>query len=1191
MSQMAPLSKEQSRIETSRAQAAAADPNSSAWVSANAGTGKTHVLANRVTRLLLNGTEPARILCLTYTKAAAAEMSKRVYDRLATWVTLSDFDLKKDIAALTGAEPDVGLQARARTLFTSAIETPGGLKVQTIHAFAERLLQRFPLEAGVPPGFRILDDAKQRELVSRATDGVLQEAANEPHSARAAALATVIRYAADANFDDLLRKAIAERGWLLTASRIEEGTSRDPFAGAARLLRQALDVRPAATTQSIETERAKVLSTAEMQLLRDHSAGGSTNDLKAAEALSRALACEAPAQRAEALQKYFLTGQGEARDALMTRPLAEAQMDLAQLAERAQRTFERLTGELKALHCIEASVALYRLAGNVLQRYSDAKAAAGALDFDDLIQRTASLFATSQSAEWVLYKLDGGLDHVLVDEAQDTSPEQWEIVAALVREFFAGAGSRDGEERTVFAVGDEKQSIYSFQGAAPEKFRAAGQQFSSLAAEAQKPWQSVPLQLSFRSVEAVLAAVDGVFSDGQRTPGVAAREETIRHIAERAGHAGRVEIWETETAADDAGSDPWEPLSDAGERSPSYRVAERIAATIDGWLRNGEKLVSAGRPIRAGDVLILVRKRHPFALPMVAALKRRGIAVAASDRVELTEQVAVRDLMVLGDFLTLPEDDLALATVLKSPMFGFDDDDLLTMACGRKGSLWKALLAHAKTNRRFVSAADALRRWRAQADYTPPFEFYSNLLDRDGARSKFLHRLGPEAADALDEFLELAIGYDDGAPPSLTGFLASLRQSGHEVKRDMEQGRNEVRVMTVHGAKGLEAPIVFLPDTCSARSGESPTQKLVRLEGVPRPSGVAAPIVWAVKGSGRIPAIAEASHAAAEKDAEERNRLLYVAMTRARDRLYIAGFEGARGREAGCWYELMETALANKLTTFEEEGSKIRRLDCPQTEPPHEKSSRDAAVPDPEPLPSFALRRAAAEPQLTVPLAPSRLEPYAPDAEGEPQAGGKSEPGETLDRISPIPLASGARFLRGTLTHALLEHLPSLPPARRAEAARGFVAKRGGGLTAKAKESVVNETLAILGHKSFAPFFSESSRAEVPIAAVLPRPSGSGPALKLSGQIDRLAVSASEVFVVDYKTNRPPPVRLENVAPAYLYQLAAYALALHEIYPGKRVRAALLWTDGPRLMEVPLPILQDHIRRLWDLDPASLDAT
>ena len=1190
MSKMAPLSKEQSRIKTSRPQAAAADPASSVWVSANAGTGKTHVLANRVIRLLLNGTEPARILCLTYTKAAAAEMSKRVFDRLATWVTVSDMELKKEIAALTDAEPDEDTLGRARTLFTSAIETPGGLKVQTIHAFAERLLQRFPLEAGVPPGFRILDEAKQRELVARATDGVLQEAASEANSALAAALATVVRYAADANFDDLLRKAIAERGWLLTASRIEEGKSCDPFAGAARLLRQTLNVRPAATDRSIERERANVLSAAEVQMLCEHSAGGSANDLEAAKALSQALACEALSGRGQALEKYFLTVQGDARAVLMTRPLAEARPDLAQLAERAQRAFERLTDELKAIRCIDASVALYTLAGNVLQRYSDAKGAAGTLDFDDLIQHTATLFATSQSAEWVLYKLDGGLDHVLVDEAQDTSPEQWEIVSALVREFFAGAGSRDEAERTVFAVGDEKQSIYSFQGAAPEKFHAAGEQFSALAAHAGRGWRSVPLQLSFRSVEAVLAAVDGVFSDPRRTPGLSARDETVRHIAERRGHAGRVELWDTETSTDDAGGDPWEPLSDAGARSPSYRLAERIAATIDDWLCNGEMLVSAGRPVRAGDILILVRKRRPFALPMVAALKRRGIAVAASDRVELTEQVAVRDLMALGDFLTLPEDDLALASVLKSPLFGFEDHDLLTISRDRKGSLWKALLAHAKSHQRCVSAADTLRRWRAQADYTPPFEFYSSLLDRDGARSKFLHRLGAEAADALDEFLELAIGYDDGAPPSLTGFLASLRESGHEVKRDMEQGRDEVRVMTVHGAKGLEAPIVFLPDTCSARSGEMPGQKLVPLESAARPSGVAAPIVWAVRGSSGIPAIAEASRVAAEKDCEERNRLLYVAMTRARDRLYVAGFEGARGRDRGCWYDLIEAALADRLTATEEKGRKLRRLECAQTEPPHEKSALDAGVPDPAPLPSFAFRRAAAEPQLTVPLAPSRLETYAPDTEGEPQDGGKRGQGDTLDRISPLPLANGGRFLRGTLTHALLEHLPSLPLAKRADAARAFVAKRGGGLTTKAKESVVNETLAILAHRPFAPFFSENSRAEVPIVAVLPRPSGSGPALKLSGQIDRLAVTRSEVFVLDYKTCRPPPVRLENVAPAYLFQLAAYALALDEIYPGKRVRAALLWTDGPRLMEIPLQILQDHIRRLWDLDPASLDA-
>jgi ATP-dependent helicase/nuclease subunit A len=839
---------------------------------------------------------------------------------------------------------------------------------------------------------------------------------------------------------------------------------------------------------------------------------------------------------------------------------------------------------------VEATVALYRLAGDVLQRYTNAKAAGGALDFDDLIEKTVSLLKHSDQAGWVLYTLDGGLDHILVDEAQDTSPQQWEIIQALANEFFSGAGAREDAVRTLFAVGDEKQSIYSFQGAAPERFHAMGETFGELASAARARWERVPLNLSFRTVQPVLDAVDRVFADVQKTPGVGASQQTIRHIAFRAGAAGLVELWPVEAHADTADADPWDPLSETSERAPVNRLAERIASTIERWIKNGEVLPSTGKAITPGDVLILVRKRNPFALPMVAALKARGIPVAGSDRVQLAEQVAVRDLMALGDFLTLPEDDLALATVLKSPLFNLTDDDLLEFAPKRKGSLWKAFLAHADISTRYKPAAETLKRWRAKADFTPPFEFYSSLLERDGGRVLFLNRLGIEAADSIDEFLELALAFDDGDPPSMTGFLARLRDGGHEVKRDMEQGRDEVRVMTVHGAKGLEAPIVFLPDTCTTQSGDSPGVRLLELQHSRTGGDAPAPFVWAVKGTSKLAPLRDANEAQKSKDTEERNRLLYVAMTRARDRLYVAGFEGKKGRADGCWYDLIAEALQTHMATADHGGQQVLRLECAQTAADKEKA-HDAAMPHaPVPLPQFAMQRAPAEPQLTVPLAPSRLEPYAPDAEGEPSFKQEKGPGDSYDRPSPMKLAEGNRFLRGTLTHALLEHLPSLPLSNREAAALAFIDKRGVALSPHMRASIVRETLAVLKDSAFAAIFSERSRAEVAVAATLPRPSGTGPDLKLNGQIDRLVVTGREVLIVDYKTNRPPPRTVDAVAPAYLFQLAAYVLALDEIYPGKKIRAALLWTDGARLMEIPDSVIQKHIRQLWDLDPSSLDA-
>jgi ATP-dependent helicase/nuclease subunit A len=1180
---------EAARTRTARAQAEAADPAASVWVNANAGTGKTHVLTLRVLRLLLAGTPPQRILCLTYTKAAAAEMSKRVFDQLASWVTAPGDALTAMLTEIVGSKPDAKLTAFARTLFTRAIETPGGLKVQTIHAFSERLLQRFPLEAGVPPGFKILDDEKGRELKARAIEGTLEAATARPGTPLAAALSCIVRYAADSNFDELLSKAINERAWLDAATRINLGRSGDDFAAAEALLRSAFGVRDKVTMVALDTERAKTLSSAEITALRDHLAGGSKTDTGHSETLSRALAASEAEHRAEALGDYVLVDKGnDARASLMTKALAVARPDLLAIATTAQARFFALTQEAKALRLVEATAALYRLAGAVLQRYRAAKMAAGALDFDDLIERTTNLLMTSSNAEWVLFKLDGGLDHILVDEAQDTSPAQWSIIEALGAEFFAGVGARD-TARTIFAVGDEKQSIYSFQGAAPEMFARMGETFAALAGNARGPWRRVPLNLSFRTVQPVLDAVDSVFSDAERTPGLTAAAGTIQHIASRAGQSGRVEIWPTEKMTEAAETSPWDPLGDTAMRAPANRLAERIADTIAGWLNSGERLRSEDRAVRAGDILILVRKRQPFAVPMVAALKARGIAVAGSDRMALTDQIAVEDLLALGDFVTLPEDDLALANVLKGPLFNLDDNDLMTIAVGRKGALWKAFLAHADHAAKYKPAAETLKRWRAKADFMPPFEFYASLLDRDGGRAKMLRRLGPEAADAIDEFLDLALSYDDSAPPSLTGFLANLRAQSRDVKRDMDHGRNEVRVMTVHGAKGLEAPIVFLPDTCTTASGDGAALRLLKLSDVKRASGLPDPVVWPVKGTSALPPVRAATGAKDARDAEERNRLLYVAMTRARDRLYVAGFEGGRGRADGCWYDLIATGLGVRP---DDAGFAGWQSETAQQSPPEMPKVDAAVAATAQDLPAFALRRVAAEPQLSVPLAPSRLEAYAPDAEGEPLVATTSDPARTFDRPSPLTSPSEHRFLRGTLTHALLEHLPAIAATKREAAATAFIAARGAVLSKKAQASIVRETLAILAHGDFAVLFGPTSRAEVPISAVIPRPpaSGKGPALKLSGQIDRLAMTDRDVLIIDYKTNRPPPRDIATVAPAYLFQLAAYALALREIYPKHKIRPALLWTDGPRLMEIPESLINGYIARLWNLDSASLDA-
>ena len=1176
--------------ETTKRQRGASDPQASAWVSANAGTGKTYVLTMRTLRLLLAETPPERILCLTYTKAAAAEMSKRVFDRLARWVTQSNVELEADLCRVLGRSAQREELRVARTLFTRAIETPGGLKVQTIHAFCERLLQRFPIEAGVPPGFSTLDDDLGRTLKREAIDRTLGEAIAGTGTPLNHALATAVRCAAEQRFEEVLSAAIADRGWLLglEAQGQADSGDRGPLDSHADLLRKALGVRDGIGLQDLESEMNSLLTNAELALAAQVLDGGTKTDKGRAQTLSAAASATDAAERIRLLRSALLTKDGDPRKQVATKGIQATDPGVNEKLEQARDRLADLVREETALLCLDATLALITLAGRVLKHYTDAKARRAALDFDDLIEKAVHLLSTSDATDWVMYKLDGGIDHILVDESQDTAPQQWRIVEALAGEFFAGEGVQD-TLRTVFAVGDEKQSIYSFQGAAPEEFSKMRDVFKEHCEGAGQRFEPITLDLSFRTVEPVLHAVDQVFGDASRTPGFTAGGGLIHHAAMRVGQAGLVEVWPTETPENASPAEAFHPLGENLSATPAERLAGRIADTIAGWLDRGELLESRGRAIRPGDILILCRKRRPFAAPMVAALKARDIAVAGADRLVLANQLVVQDLIALGDFTTLPEDDLTLAALLKSPLFGFDDDDLFEIAFKRTSSLWKALLDKRDSNELTRAAVSRLVKLRERADYQPPFEFYAKLLDEDGLRTKLLARLGHEAADPIDEFLALAIAYDDQAAPSLTGFLAWLRDGEREVKRDMEQGANEVRVMTVHASKGLEAPIVFLPDTCTTASAGGSRKPLTRLDNLPTPPGREPPRVWSIKGASRIGAVSEANLLSSQSEAAELNRLLYVAMTRAEDRLYVCGFEGTKGRDENCWYDLVQDALSDMLQNVEGDcGDEIRRLESPQrVEASEEDSHRPQSVMATAP-PNWATRNAPRVPLVTLPLAPSQLVPYEADPEGEPCPGPAlpmrdAAPEEPVSRPVSAIEADDGHFLRGTLTHALFEHLPDIQPEQRARAARAFLQTRGQNLATHIRDRIVDEVLTVLNNPEFAPLFGSHSQAEVAVSAELPRPDGREPRLRLAGSIDRLAEVDGAILIVDYKTNREVPNSDDQIAEAYLLQLAAYRLALKEIFPGRTLQAALLWTRVPQLVGVSGASLDKAEERLWEL--------
>ncbi|MDJ0513977.1 MAG: double-strand break repair helicase AddA [Methyloceanibacter sp.] len=1145
-------------------QARAAEPMASVWVSANAGTGKTAVLVKRFLRLLLVGAKPESILCLTYTKAAAAEMQNRLLKTLSGWALAPEEKLREELAALL-REPfrEKDMQT-ARRLFARVLEARGGLKIYTIHGFCERLLQRFPLEANVTPNFTVLDETSAMRTRDEAFDSVAVAAAENPDRQLGSALTRVLSLTSEDQFREIVGAILAKRTELARIVHLHMAhvpATHWP-AAEAEALRTFFDVAEAEEDALVAAQGSVLTDEQIDDALAALADFGKTktdevteNTLRHARAVSRN-------SRARLFKTLFLTQKGEPRSKLITKAVADCAPDIAAMLDEAKLVFARLETDLAHLRVVEATGAVLTFADAVQTAYEAVKQREAALDYDDLIVKTLALLSRSNATAWVLYKIDGGIDHILVDEAQDTNPEQWSIVEALADEFFAGVSARP-QPRTLFAVGDEKQSIYSFQGANPVRFGETGRHFRAAAKAVEMPWSDVPLNVSFRSTVPVLEAVDRVFAQDDAARGLTFLDDTvIQHYAARQGQAGLVELWEVETTEPPTASAPFEPWNEDESGAEALEsLCQRLAGQIRHWLDTDEILASQDRPIRAGDILILVRRREPFTAPMIRALKRAGIPVAGADRMHLLEQLAVQDLIALADVLLMPEDDLALAVVLRSPLFGLDETALFDLAYGREGSLWSTLLAKAENDDRYTEAATELRALLAQADMLPPFEFYAGLLGAQSMkmRKRMLSRLGPEAAEAIDEFMDAALAYEREDATSLQGFVAALREGNINVKRDMDQDRDEVRIMTVHGAKGLQAPIVIMPDTCSVPRNQGPQIYLSpRAGGVP---GDPQHLLWPPAGHSGVPGLANAKSAVARAEQEEYRRLLYVAMTRAEDRLYVCGWQGVQRRNEGCWYDLIDRGIGPVLTPDKDaQGRVVRRMSCPQEAPPRQDQAAPARE-TPSPLPDWA-RTPAPQERLGAKLSPSRL---AQNATGEGPFGAEQPP------LGPKDLAEDMRFVRGRLIHSLLQHLPQVPQNERQHAAKRFVSARGDMLSVEEQAAIVSESLAIVGDPQFAPLFAPASLAEVPVVARIGEGDG---AFDLEGQIDRLAILEDSLLILDYKTNRPPPTREEDVAPAYIGQLAAYRLALRSMFPGKPVRAALIWTDGPRLMEISSTLLE-----------------
>ena len=1106
-------------------QTRASNPKASAWVGANAGSGKTHVLVDRVIRLMLEGVNPSTILCLTYTKAAATEMAGRLHERLGEWIGISDKELTLRLQKIGRDYIDHQTLARARRLFTAALETPGGFKIQTIHAFCERILQLFPIEAGMVPGFKVLDSKQTNELLEESRDHVLMQAQQEANATLFDAFTIVVQYAQTDAFDNLLENLIGKRREI--QDLINHYGSLENFALE---LQRLLDVPENANPLAISDEFLRFDHAAVKQLIVVLASDDKKTNQETAAFYTALIKESDPRAAVAAYRNHFLISKGKN----VTKPnnivTAGLQSKYPWIADWLNDELARVVSLIESqdnLVRIKATLALLTIAIEITAVFEAAKQRRGVYDFEDLILRARDLLVDRQAAQWVLYKLDGGFEHVLVDEAQDTSLAQWQIVNALTEEFFSGAGTRNSLSRTLFVVGDRKQSIYSFQGADPAAFEVSREKFSNQILNVGQKFEDVDLTISYRSTAEILKIVDTVFDEG--TPARSGLDGVLpgnlHHETNRKGEAGLFELWPLIRPDEATETEPWQaPVDREPATSPKRRLAKKIARTVKSWI--GKRFITAlGRTVEPGDILILFRTRNVLFDALISELRKEGVPVAGADRLKLAENIAVLDVMALVRFVLLPADDYSLACILKSPLVPKPlSEELLFALAHARGtmSLWERL--EQSDDPDCKSAFAILQAWMVKAETSRPYEFLSGVLVT--TRKSILGRLGSEAGDALDALLELSLSYEADYTSSLRGFADWFHAEDSEIKRNMESGRGEVRLMTIHGAKGLESSIVIMPDTTSIPSDRKSSNLMFVATDPAKPR---LPF-WRLSNLLQSSVVETWKDANKETGLEEYRRLLYVAMTRARDELYICGALGERKIEDSCWYVMVEEALKNPRDgssllrgVDQEDGTVIWRYG---DDPTRGQAAPDAAKEIIAATPRWLWQLPAYPELLQTTVMPTRLVRHS--------------------------VGSRTAVARGRTIHKILQEIPAMPPAQGLIYARRLLKKN------QLDETLADQIVALVSNPRHAGFFGAEAQAEVTIGAVLPN------GQRMTGKIDRLVIKADEILLLDYKTDWNVPKSLADDHP-YLVQIAAYVAALRMAYGNRPIRTALLWTSLPRL--------------------------
>ncbi|MFV0431543.1 MAG: double-strand break repair helicase AddA [Alphaproteobacteria bacterium] len=1137
--------------EASKKQRLAADPRYSIWVSASAGTGKTRILTNRVLRLLLDDVLPHRILCLTFTNAAAAEMNDRVQESLAEWMHMDDNALCQSLENLLGSAPSEALKQKAKSLFAKTLESPIGLRIQTIHGFCQQILSRFPVEAHIPPNFSIIDSMQSEELLKQAIDDTITQLLKEKDLTTKSSLAQA--------FDTLLAEN-SEHGLtqLLDATRyyrheIISSNSAHDDAQTEAIYRQFLQI-PA--HMNLEQLKADFLNQLQQRLrqIKDLTEAfrqyGGKNEAKYVAILDEFLAHpDKQIQNIESYKSIFLTQKNEIKSSkgFPTKDVAAGLPKARDYIEAEQEVLLKFLETEAALTALKHSLALLKFSGTVLKKWQDTKLSHMLLDYDDLIERTSLLLKDNMS--WVHYKLDEGIDHILLDEAQDTSPKQWKIIEHLSREFFMDLEQDNHKNRTLFVVGDFKQSIYSFQGARPEAFFIYQNRFMKMAQDAQKPFENIELDTNFRSTSPILQFTDNVINISAKQGVLQHNEDSLIHRPVRMTDSGNVEIWPLLDAQEKETFEFSFPPDLASQSDNTDKIAKNIARRIRQLLDEKFYISSKNRSCKPQDFLILVRKRHPLVAPLIKALNAHNIPVFGADRIDILEQIAVQDLLALARFMLQPLDDYSLACILRSPLFDISEDDLFELSFERDASLFQQLKAKQNDKLCYKQAYDILSHWQSFVDYQSPFAFFSHIL-AEKQYERMILRLSGEAKDALYEFLEFCQTWEKRHPPLLETFMRIVDSGELNIKREFENNEEfeAVRIMTIHGSKGLQAPIIILPECQTYRS--KPQSQYVQLH----QDGEHHILLYT---KAALPeAMQLEKEDKAHEDEKESRRLLYVALTRAEDKLIIGGSyrskkeqkTGLQLAEPKTWYEYMLKAVSAGDCNFTELHNNILDFEEPILCFDY-KGSTAIVASEPE-----AKIQTTRLPDYFRQNAPTENRPYNPLSPGQIMEDDEIAARSPLDNIN-----LGRLFNRGLIIHKLLELLPQSDKKDWHMIAQHYLSQKNWQLSPSQQKQVEQEIMTVLNHPDFTEVFHPDALVEVPISGIIDDNI-------VSGRIDRLLIKDDEILLIDFKTNRKPPQKVEDIPSIYIKQLNIYKKLLSDIWPNKPIKSALLWTDSCQLM-------------------------